>query len=503
MLEILIFIVGGLVGTTAAWFIVKSRLQAVSVRDRAELEQQCAVISERLERMTGELEQDRNKTQLMVNELTELRNGKEAVAVKLAGSESKLTELEKNGAEKNRLITGLEKKNIDKDNEIRQLDADKGRLNAQLRELETRLEEQQKQAEEKLQLLVEAKEQLAEQFKNLANDILETNSKKFTEQNQIKLDAVMKPLGEKMKDFEKKVEDSYVKGAKERSSLVEQLKNLQELNQQLSKGAENLTKALKGDSKVQGNWGEMILERILESSGMQKGREYLTQESFTTEQGRYQPDVIITLPDGKTVIVDAKVSLTAYERYCSADGNTAEQSLALKEHIASIKTHIKLLSSKNYQDLPELKSLDFVLMFIPIEPAFALAVQTDQELLFQASKQNITLVTPSTLLATLRTVAHVWRQEYQERNAAEIARLAGEMYNKFEGFITDLDSVGNRISQLHKAYDAARNKLVDGRGNLVRTAGKIKDLGARTSKKLPDTLIEAAEDGHNIEQLTE
>ncbi|MCF6177518.1 MAG: DNA recombination protein RmuC [Victivallaceae bacterium] len=503
MFEIVVFIAGGVIGTVAGWLIVREKLKNSSIHVRAELEQQCAVISERLERVTGELEQERNKTQLMVNELTELRNGKEAVAVKLAGSESKLTELEKNEAEKNRLITDLEKKNTDKDSEIRQLDADKGRLNAQLRELETRLEEQQKQAEEKLKLLVEAKEQLAEQFKNLANDILDTNSKKFTEQNQIKLDAVMKPLGEKMKDFEKKVEDSYVKGAKERSSLVEQLKNLQSLNQQLSRGAENLTKALKGDSKLQGNWGEIVLERILEASGMQKGREYQTQESFSTEQGRYQPDVIINLPDGKTVIIDAKVSLTAYERYCSAENSSPEQAVALKEHLTSIKNHLKLLSGKNYQDLPELKSLDFVLMFIPIEPAFAIAVQADQELLFQASKQNITLVTASTLLATLRTIAYVWRQEDQQRNASEIARLAGEMYNKFEGFIADLDSVGNRISQLHRAYDAARNKLVDGRGNLVRTAGKIKDLGARTNKKLPDALIEAAEDEHNIEQLTE
>ena len=503
MFEILAFIIGSTVGVVASWFIIKEKLKNVSISDNAELEQRYAVISARLENMTRELEQERTNLKLAVNELTELRKAKETIAVTLAGNESKLIELAKVEQEKNRLIAGLEKNNTDKDSEIRQLDADKGRLNAQLRELETRLEEQQKQAEEKLQLLIEAKEQLSEQFKNLANDILEKNSKKFTEQNQVKLDAVMKPLGEKMKDFEKKVEDSYVKGAKERSSLVEQLKNLQALNQKLSKGAEDLTKALKGDSKIQGNWGEVVLERILEASGMQKGREYLTQESFSTEQGRYQPDVIIKLPDGKTVIIDAKVSLTAYERYCSAEHNSLEQTEALKEHLVSIKSHIKSLGNKNYQDLPEVKSLDFILMFIPIEPAFSVAIQTDQELLFQASKQNITLVTPSTLLATLRTVAYVWRQEDQQRNASEIARLAGEMYNKFEGFVTDLDSVGNRINQLQKVYDAARNKLIEGRGNLVRTAGKIKDLGARTSKKLPDTLTEAAEAEHKIEQLTE
>ncbi len=498
MFEILTFIVGAIAGTVVSWFIVRERVKSASIRDRAELDQQNAIISAQLTSTTDELELERNKTKQATDELAELRNAKEAIAINLAGSVSKVAELEKNEQEKNRLVTELEKKNSNNASEIRELDADKGRLHAQLRELETRLEEQQKQAEEKLQLLVEAKEQLAEQFKNLANDILETNSKKFTEQNQLKLDAVMKPLGEKMKDFEKKVEDSYVKGAKERSSLVEQLKNLQELNQQLSKGAENLTKALKGDSKIQGNWGEVILERILEASGMQKGREYQTQESFTTEQGRYQPDVIIKLPDGKTVVIDAKVSLTAYERYCSAEHNSLEQVSALKEHLGSIKNHIKLLSGKNYQDLPELKSLDFVLMFIPIEPAFSLAIQTDQELLFQASKHNITLVTPSTLLATLRTVAYVWRQEDQQRNASEIARLAGEMYNKFEGFVKDLDGVDNRIKQLRSSYDAARNKLVSGRGNLVRTAGKIRDLGARTNKKLPEAMIETAAAEHQL-----
>jgi DNA recombination protein RmuC len=495
MLEIITFIVGGVVGTGVAWTIIKLRKNSVQV----ELVQECAVLGERLERMTREAEQARSQGKELIDELTALRKVKEELAIQLAGTESKLTELLKNEQGKSQQIINLEKKSSEKDREIRQLDADKGRLNSQLRELEIRLEEQQKQAEEKLKLLIEAKEQLSEQFKNLANDIFEKNSRKFTEQNQVKLDAVMKPLGEKMKDFEKKVEDSYVKGAKERSSLVEQLKHLQELNQKLSKGADDLTKALKGDSKLQGNWGELVLERVLEASGMQKGREYLTQESFSTDQGRYQPDVIINLPDGKTVIVDAKVSLTAYERYCSAENNSPQQASALKEHLVSLKNHIKLLSSKNYQDLPELKLLDFVLIFIPIEPAFALALQADPELLFQASKLNITLVTPSTLLATLRTIAYVWRQEDQQRNASEIARLAGEMYNKFTGFVKDLDGIDNRIKQLHSSYDAARNKLVAGRGNLVITAGKIRDLGARTNKHLPEMLIEEADMEHKGE----
>lgn len=502
MPEIFVLLAGIVIGIAVGWFVIQEKLKSTSIGEKAELEQQYALSKERFERIREQLEVERNAKQAVIEELTELRNTKEDIALKLAGGESKIAALLKNEAEKNQLMIALEKKNSAQDREIRELNVDKGRLNSEFIELNTRFEEQQKQASEKLKLLSDAKVQLIEQFKNLANDILEKNSAQFTEQNREKLDAVMKPLAEKLQDFEKKVEDSYVKGAKERSSLVEQLKNLQELNQKLSKGADNLTKALKGDTKIQGNWGEMVLERVLEASGMQKGREYQTQESFSTEHGRYQPDVIINLPDGKTVVIDAKVSLTAFERYCSSDNNSTEQAIALKAHIASLKNHIKLLAGKNYQDLPELKSLDFVLMFVPIEPAFAIAIQTDQELLFQASKQNITLVTPSTLLATLRTVAYVWRQDDQQRNASEIARLAGEMYNKFAGFVKDLDGVDNRIKQLRISYDAARNKLVSGRGNLVRTAEKIRKLGARTNKKLPKNLREAVESKHQIEQLT-
>jgi DNA recombination protein RmuC len=336
-------------------------------------------------------------------------------------------------------------------------------------------------------------ERFTKEFENLANKIFDDKSQKFTEQNKTNLGEILNPLGEKIKDFEKKVNDVYVSEGKERASLKNQLEMLQQLNQQMSKEANNLTKALKGENKTQGNWGEFILESVLEKSGLVKGSEYKVQESFTNDEGkRLQPDVIINLPENKTLVIDSKVSLNAYERFSSAD-TEEERILASKEHLLSLKTHIKGLSAKSYQSIHQIQSLDFVLLFIPIEPAFALAVQSDSGLFNDAFEKNIVIVSPSTLLATLRTVASIWRNEKQSNNAIEIAKKAGDLYDKFEGFIKDILEVGKKIDQTKSNYSDAMNKLIDGRGNIISRFEELKTLGAKADKQLPQSLIDRAE----------
>ncbi len=361
---------------------------------------------------------------------------------------------------------------------------------ADLNHLKERLVEQ-KQDLEKLQ------DQFRLEFKNLANEILEEKSKKFTEQNREKLDQLLKPLGQKITEFQQRVEETHREDIKGRSALDQHLKMLQEMNQKMSDEAKNLTKALKGDTKQQGNWGEVILQRILEKSGLRKGFEYTTQESSTTEDGRrLQPDVIVSLPDEKKLVVDSKVSLTAYERYSSADEEEEAQKM-LKLHVASLRTHVKGLSAKNYEQIHGFKSPDFVLMFIPIEPAFSLAMQNDPELYNEAFERNIIIVSPTTLLATLATIENVWKQEYQNRNAMEIAKRGGLLYDKFVGFVDNLKDVGKRIRQTEQAYNAAMNQLSEGAGNLVGQAEKLRELGANASKKLSSDLANPALEDFN------
>ncbi len=339
----------------------------------------------------------------------------------------------------------------------------------------------------------EMQKRFSTEFENVANRLLEEKSKKFTEQNKENLDGILKPLSEKIKDFEKKVNDVYVAESKERASLKEQLSMLHQLNQQMSKEAQSLTRALKGESKTQGNWGEMILESILERSGLVKDREFFTQQSFSNEEGsRQQPDVVIRLPEGKHLVVDSKVSLTAYQRFHETD-DEEERIVAVKEHILSVRKHLKDLSEKKYHDLYDLKSLDFVLMFIPVEPAFALAVQNDHQLFNDAFDKNIVIVSPSTLLATTRTVASIWRQENQNRYAVEIARQGGALYDKFVGFVDDLIAVGKKMDEAKTNYAEAMKKLHEGSGNLVKRSEELKKLGAKASKNLPSSLVEKAD----------
>ncbi len=346
---------------------------------------------------------------------------------------------------------------------------------------------EQKQEVEKLQ------EKFTKEFENLANKILEEKTNKFTEQNKENMKNILLPLQDKIQLFEKKVEDTHKESIDYHAALRQQILGLREMNVQMSKETINLTKALKGDSKMQGNWGELVLERVLEKSGLEKDREYYVQQAHTTDDGqRVFPDVVINLPDGKKMIVDSKVSLTAYEKYTNEEDDTLK-SAYLKEHVNSIKRHVEQLGEKNYQDLYQIESPDFVLLFIPIEPAFAIALNEDTALYNKAFEKNIVIVTPSTLLATLRTIDSMWTNQKQQENAYEIARQAGALYDKFEGFVVDLVKVGNKIKDSKTEYDAAMNKLVEGKGNLITSVEKLKKMGAKAKKSLPEAILKRSE----------
>jgi DNA recombination protein RmuC len=367
-------------------------------------------------------------------------------------------------------------------------------LSNQLTKVSAELESEKRISQEKLEQFNESKKQLTDHFRNLAQDILEEKSQRFATQNQQNLDLILKPLHEKISDFRKRVDDVYSEEVKERASLQAEIHNLTALNLQMSQDANALTKALRGDSKAQGNWGELVLETILENCGLRKGHEFDVQDTQRTEEGNVvYPDVVIHLPESKHVVIDSKVSIAAYTRSVQTD-DPDEQKVELTSHVNSIRAHMNGLSAKNYQSLYGLGSIDFVLMFIPIEPAFLAAIGHQSSLFQDALAKNIVLVCPSTLHATVRTIAHVWRQEHQNRNAQEIARLCGAMYDKFVGFVDDLDGVGKSISQTQKNYDEAYKKLTTGNGNLVRSAQRVKELGVKPNKSLPNTLIEKLED---------
>jgi len=398
-------------------------------------------------------------------------------------SASLVKELEKNKSRQEGLIEGYLEKIDRLEAEVGKGQTDRTRFITEYTRIKTEKEGLQEKLMTQKQELEELQKKFTTEFENIANKILEDKSQKFTNQNKANLDQILKPLGEKIKDFEKKVEDRYVDGAKGRAALLEQIKTMSDLNHKMREEASNLTKALKGDNKVQGNWGELILERILESSGLNKSQEYFTQESTINDQGkRIQPDVVVKLPDNKHVIIDSKVSLIAYEAY--VNGAQEDQELHLKNHLLSVKNHIKGLHEKNYQSGEKFNTPDFVLLFIPIEASFGIAVQADQELQRYAWERKIVLVSPSTLLATLRTIASVWKQEHQNRNVMEIARLAGTMYDKFEGFIEDMQKIKRGVDSSNEAFDKAMNKLKDGKGNLISTAEKIKKLGAKANKQI-------------------
>ncbi len=460
-MEILYIILAFILGAVLAYFILKS--SSVSRKNYEELQQNFNQKEADLNRIIAEISAE-NKAQL------------QKIAEQQELNERQNSEIKDLQSDKNQLI-GL-----------------KSQLAAQNESLQQLLDSQKEE-------IVKIQEEAKLQFENLANKILEEKTLKFTEQNQQNLKNILNPLQEKITDFEKKVENTHKESIDYHAALRQQILGLKEMNLQMSKETLNLTKALKGDSKIQGNWGELVLERVLEKSGLEKGREYEIQKSFTTEEGnRVQPDVIINLPDGKKMIIDSKVSLTAYEKYINEEDDEQKSSF-LKEHVNSLKRHVEQLGSKNYQHLYQMESPDFVLLFIPIEPAFAIALNEDTQLYNKAFERNIVIVTPSTLLATLRTIDSMWTNQKQQENAYEIARQAGALYDKFDGFVTDLVKIGKKMDEAKTEYEGAMNKLVDGKGNLITSVQKLKIMGAKAKKSLPDAILNRA--NSSLENLDE
>lgn len=399
-----------------------------------------------------------------------------------------------------RISASLQEK-LDKENEMNHLESqieglrkEIGQLQINLVKKESDLEHAGEKLQEQKEEVSKLQEQFSKDFEILANKILEDKSTKFTEKNKENMELILNPLQEKIKSFEKKVEDTHKESIEKQSALRQQILGLKELNQQMSKDAVNLTRALKGDSKKQGDWGELQLETILEKAGLQKDIHFTTQGGFRDEEARLKkPDLIINLPDNKHLIIDSKVSLTGYERFFNAE-NEVQEKAALKNHIQSVQQHIRELGTKNYTDLYGINSPDYVIMFVPIEPALMIALQQDQDIYLQALDKNVVMVSTSTLLATLSTVASIWKQEDQKRNVLEIARQAGALYDKFEGLAQDLIKIGKQINASQEGYKAAMNKLTDGKGNLVSRVENLKNLGAKTKKSLPPNLLERAQE---------
>ena len=443
-----------------------------------------ALLEERLN--MAQLAQEGLNAQLDASrdEISDLGQANAAKQAELAAlsREVELLQVERDNARDAAHAWSLER--AQKETELRRLDAQSAAQAAELRE-------QQENHQQRLNDLQGSRDELRAQFAELAGKIFDEREQRFAQTSNERLGQLLDPLKERIQSFEKRVEETYQQEARERFSLGKELERLQQLNLRLSDEATNLTRALKGQ-KTQGNWGELILERVLEHAGLEKGREYQTQVSLKGSDGeRFQPDVLIMLPGDKQVVVDSKVSLTAYQQFVAADDQVIGQA-ALKQHVLSLRNHVKGLAGKDYKRLEGLHSLDFVLLFVPIEAAFSAALQAEPNLFQEAFDRNIVIVSPTTLLATLRVIDSLWKQERQSQNAREIAERAGWLYDKFVLFIQDLDEVGNRLQQLDKAYAAARNKLTEGRGNLVSRSEQLKLLGARASKSLSPDLLERA-----------
>ncbi len=366
-------------------------------------------------------------------------------------------------------------------------------LEADLREQDARHFEEQKAADEKIKLLENAEERLRIQFESLANRLFEQKTRTVDEQNKMSLETLLSPLKEQLEGFKKQVNDNFTQESRERHTLVHQINSLKQLNEQMAQEAINLTQALKGDNKAQGNWGEVVLARVLSDSGLREGHEYQTQVSLENEEGkRYQPDVVVHLPQQKDVVVDAKMSLVAYERFFNAD-TIAERELAMSEHVASMRAHMRGLSRKDYHQLHGIRSLDYVLMFIPVEPAFQAAIEADPALIRDAMDLNIMLVSPTTLLVALRTINNLWRNERQNQNAKEIAERASKLYDKLRLFVNDMEAMGQSLEKANQSYQGAMNKLATGRGNVIRQAESFKQLGVEVKRDISAPLVEKSQ----------
>ncbi|ANQ57468.1 DNA recombination protein RmuC [Vibrio parahaemolyticus] len=436
-----------------------------------------------------QLEQVKQSLADAQQELDELDNERDKAAFEVRQSHGKLMA----AMEKLRYFEAVKQERQQYFDELGQMREQKSRLETQLREQQARHEQMNQANAEKLQILEQAEMRLKQQFEHLANQLFEEKTAKVDLQNRQSLEGLLSPLKEQLEGFKKQVNDSFSQEAKERHTLVHELKNLQRLNEQMTREAVNLTQALKGDNKQQGNWGEVVLARVLAESGLREGHEYETQVNLQSEAGkRYQPDVIVHLPQNKQVVVDSKMALVAYERYFNAETD-AERDRALNAHLTALRAHIKGLSMKDYHKLKGIQSLDYVLMFIPVEPAFQVAIQADPSLIKDAMEQNIILVSPTTLLVALRTIDNLWRNERQNENAKLIAQRATKLYDKLRLFIDDMEGLGGALDRANQTYQGAMNKLATGRGNVIRQAESFRQLGVEIKRPISSDLAQLAQ----------
>ncbi|EJG1205289.1 DNA recombination protein RmuC [Vibrio parahaemolyticus] len=436
-----------------------------------------------------QLEQVKQSLADAQKELDELDNERDKAAFEVRQSHGKLMA----AMEKLRYFEAVKQERQQYFDELGQMREQKSRLETQLREQQARHEQMNQANAEKLQILEQAEVRLKQQFEHLANQLFEEKTAKVDLQNRQSLEGLLSPLKEQLEGFKKQVNDSFSQEAKERHTLVHELKNLQRLNEQMTREAVNLTQALKGDNKQQGNWGEVVLARVLAESGLREGHEYETQVNLQSEAGkRYQPDVIVHLPQNKQVVVDSKMALVAYERYFNAETD-AERDRALNAHLTALRAHIKGLSMKDYHKLKGIQSLDYVLMFIPVEPAFQVAIQADPSLIKDAMEQNIILVSPTTLLVALRTIDNLWRNERQNENAKLIAQRATKLYDKLRLFIDDMEGLGGALDRANQTYQGAMNKLATGRGNVIRQAESFRQLGVEIKRPISSDLAQLAQ----------
>lgn len=479
-------------GGAAGWW-VKQKLQTKSQL----LEQQLSYQNQWHEQQIEQLKASLASTQ---DELEQLDGLRDKAEYELKQSHGKVMA----ALEKLRYFEAVKQERQQYADELNRVREQKAQLEVQLHEQEARHQQQQESSQEKLALLERAEERLKQQFEHLANQLFEAKTAKVDQQNQQSLSAILNPLREQLEGFKKQVNDSFNSEAKERHTLVHELKNLQRLNEQMAQEALNLTQALKGDNKQQGNWGEVVLARVLAESGLREGHEYQTQVSLQNEAGkRYQPDVIVYLPNDKQVVIDSKMVLIAYERYFHAE-NDHDRELALRDHLLALRNHIKGLGQKDYQQLKGIQSLDYVLMFVPVEPAFQVAIQADPSLIRDAMEQNIIIVSPTTLLVALRTIDNLWRNDRQNQNAQIIADRASKLYDKLRLFVEDMDTLGSSLDKANQSYQGAMNKLVTGRGNAIRQAESFKQLGVEIKRSISHELIERAQQGlHEENSLPE
>lgn len=474
-------------GLAVGWW-VKQKMRF----DNQLLEQQ---LSSNQQFATSQITQLEKELRQAQQELNQLDSERDKAAYELKQSHGKLMAV----LEKLRYFEAVKQERQQYADDLNQVREQKSQLEAQLREQEARHEQKNSANQEKLQLLEQAEERLKQQFEQLANQLFEAKTAKVDQQNRQSLDGLLSPLRQQLEGFKKQVNDSFNQEAKERHTLVHELKNLQRLNEQMAKEALNLTQALKGDNKQQGNWGEVVLARVLAESGLREGHEYQTQVSLQNEAGkRYQPDVIVHLPQEKQVVIDSKMALVAFERYFNAETDV-ERDKALSDHLLALRAHIKGLSQKDYHQLKGIQSLDYVLMFIPVEPAFQVAIQADPSLVKDAMEQNIILVSPTTLLVALRTIDNLWRNDRQNQNAKIIAERASKLYDKLRLFVDDMESLGGALDRANQNYQGAMNKLATGRGNVIRQAESFKQLGVEVKKPISSDLTQLAQQEHFTE----